>query len=256
MLRMPRRITISWEGHDIVDLIVRRVLESHVVASAFSLNQEQLKSAPGRQQIYWTLLPKEVESQDAISWLISHTSDATGSISPRNVITLLRLARNNQMQAAFRNDTDFSRIGSLLSASSLRAAWLQLSEARLQDTIYAEFNQLRPYLEKLVGRYTTYSDTELASILGLELRSEEFRQTAIDLKYAGVMRQAANGSFLIPLLYRPALRANERGKPRSNTERRRPRRGGRRREFFELAVYGADDSTDERRDRPPEDSSS
>ena len=114
-------------------------------------------------------------------WLITHTSDATDSINPRNVVTLLRLARNIQMQAAFRNDTDFDRIGSLLSASSLRAAWLQLSEARLQDTIYAEFNQLRPYVEKLVGRYVSYSDTVLASILGLDLGSDEFRQTVISL---------------------------------------------------------------------------
>ena len=157
-------------------------------------------------------------------WLITHTSDATDSINPRNVVTLLRLARNIQMQAAFRNDTDFDRIGSLLSASSLRAAWLQLSEARLQDTIYAEFNQLRPYVEKLVGRYVSYSDTVLASILGLDLGSDEFRQTVISLKYAGVMRQTATGVFQIPYLYRPALRAHEAGR----SGRRRQRDGRKR----------------------------
>lgn len=210
-----RRMTISWEGHDVVDLISRRVLESRAIVSAFSLSQEQLKSQTGRRDIYLKLLPKEIENQDTISWLLNHTSDATGSISPRNIVTLLRLARDTQMQAAFRNDVDFNKIGSLLSANSLRTGWLQLSEARLQDTIYAEFNQLRPYLEKLVGRYSSYSDRQLARVLGLELESEQFRQTAIDLKYAGLMSQSANGIFRIPLLYRPAMRANERGKPRS-----------------------------------------
>ena len=115
-----RRIAIRWKSEDIVELITRRVLESRAVAAAFSLNREQLKSDSGRQQIYFTLLPAAVESSDSKGWIAEHTSDATGSLNPRNVVTLLRMARDAQMQQAERNDTDFSRIGSLLSARILK----------------------------------------------------------------------------------------------------------------------------------------
>ena len=230
-----RRMTIEWEYGDVADLIARRVMDSKVIVEAFSFVPEQLSTPTGRQTVISKLLPREIESADVLNWVIGRTSDATEAINPRNVVTLLRLARNNGLLAASRDSTDFQ--GSLLMSVTIRKAWAELSRIRLQDTIYAEFNQLRPYLEKLTGRYSSYSSQELANWLGLSIDSEAFRRAAIDLKYAGIMRQSSRGTFTVPLLYRPALRVMDRGKPGSNAIKRRRRRGPRQAGFSELEGY-------------------
>jgi hypothetical protein len=174
-LRVQR---IQWDRATIVDLIAKRVAESKLIRSTFSITPASLTTSNGRNTVCYIAIPSRMESQDGIDWLIRQTVDATHEPTPRNIITLLRNARARQLQICDRDDPEFEEIHSLISTISTREGWRELSVARLEDTIYAEFNHLRPIIEKLRGRYTTYTASELARTLGLDVDSETFRRGA------------------------------------------------------------------------------
>jgi cold shock CspA family protein len=204
---------ISWDTKTLVDVVARRVYESTSIRDTFKLDSALLRTDPGRHEICQIALPAAIESQDVFGWIIQRTTDATGAPNPRNVLTLLREARSHQLQICDRDSTSFkANGGSLIGRNAMRSGLRSTSTIRLEDTLFAEFNHLRPLIEKLRGRLPAYRGAELARTLGLTQDSDDFEQAVSDLKYAGFLRQSPNGVLSIPILYRAALNLQE-GRP-------------------------------------------
>ena len=197
-----RRQKIRWDTPTIVDLIARRVAESTVITKALGFDS-QLTSAPARRRLCAALLPPV--KPDGVTWVVNRTTDSSGVPNPRNVITMLRFARSAQLAICDRNDPDLEVQGTLMTTRAMEEAWREVSEARLEDTIYSEFPQLRRTVERLRGRSFRYAPTELARALSLRQDSKAFREVVEDLKYGGLLREARASGYSVPLLYRPGL---------------------------------------------------
>lgn len=195
-----RRQEIVWDTASIVDLVARRLAESELVTGALGFGRA-LTSADARRDLCYKVLPRV--APDAMTWIINHTVDSSDTPSPRNVITLLREARRAQLRICDMNDPDLKTQGTLIADAALDQAWRQTSAIRLQDTIWVEFPQLQPVVERLRQKAGRYTPANLANLLGMSENSSEFLELVDDMQYAGLLRKAKTLS--IPLLYRPGL---------------------------------------------------
>ena len=203
---------ITWDNKTIIDMVARRIVESESIRQTFDVDRSQLSSESGRLAIYRTIIPALIESQDVFGWIIQRTTDATGEANPRNVLTLLTQARSRQLQICDRDDPDIKDGEPLIRSRAMRQALRDLSTIRLEDTLYAEFNHMRPWIEKLRGRFIDYAPSELANALGLNVSSATFANVVADFKYSGFMRESPNKRLSIPILYRASLGIQE-GRP-------------------------------------------
>lgn len=219
---------IIWDFKSIVDLVAKRIIENEVFQSTFNLDPSITTSEAERRLIALKVLPRVLENQDIFSFIIQRTTDAHDEPNPRNVLTLLRLARIRQLQICDRDDPDLDENGSLIGPVALSGAVRDLSKTRLEDTLFAEFNQIRPYVEKLRGRQFSYNGDELAKAFGLSVDSEEFGKLVEDVKYSGFMRGSAGGRLSVPLLYRPGL--NLQGKREDAVEKAKQAKRAQRKE--------------------------
>ena len=208
---------ISWDTKSIVDLVSKRIVDNETFRTTFGIEANQIASEVDRRSVVTRVLPAEMESLDIFSFVIQRTVDASDEPNPRNVITVLRLARQSQLRICDRDDPEYGLYGSLIGQDAMKAAMKELSSTRLEDTLFAEFHQLRPYVEKLKGRSFIYTREELASVLSLSLNEYQFSRLVEDLKYSGFMRESGSGQLSVPILYRPALHLYS-GRLKSHTE--------------------------------------
>ena len=195
---------IRWTSDDILNMISLRILSNTELCSAFGLLTASPANPADRLKACSVVLPAVIDNDHVLSWLVKHTVDGSGAPNPRNVITLLRVARSVELRVCERDDVSISRYGALIGPGSMKAGGDELSRRRLSDTLLAEFPNIQPYVEKLRGVAVTWHD---ASTLCRHLGLPRTDMAVIDeLIYSGFIRRDEGGTFSLPLLYRPALR--------------------------------------------------
>jgi hypothetical protein len=180
---------ISWDIKSIVDLVTKRIVGNETFRTTFEIEANETASEADRRSVVTRVLPAKMENLDIFSFMIQRTVDASDEPNPRNVITLLRLARQSQLRICDRDDPEYGLYGSLIGQDAMKAAMKELSSTRLEDTLFAEFHQLRPYVEKLKGRSFIYTREELAGVLSLSPNGDQFNRLVENLKYSGFMRE-------------------------------------------------------------------
>lgn len=82
-----------------------------------------------------------------------------------------------------------------------------MSEARLIQTVYAEYPSLRQWMEKIEGQKTQHTGETLAEVWGVSVG--EAREIASKLVDAGFFERRGHREkpvYWTPFLYRPALK--------------------------------------------------
>lgn len=138
-------------------------------------------------------------------WILGRVKDGTGSIAPREVIHLLTAARDAQL-SMLELGMDPPPAGEIWSRQALREAMLPVSQARLEQTIYAEYPDLKKAIVGLNGEKTGQALYSLSRIWGVS--KEEARVTADALVEIGFFERRGIKSFpeyWVPFLYRSGL---------------------------------------------------
>ncbi len=200
-----RRTVIDWDDDSLTDLIFQRIARNAEFRQIFSIPLA-VNSDRTRRTHLMKLFPPTMDGQNTISWMFAVTTDGSEQLNPRNVLALLREARQHAMQTARRNDEAFETFNALFPATSLIEGRRKLSEMRLNNNIYAEFNNLRSQVERLRGPEGNFTRGKLAARLKLP-DSPELSNAIEDLVYAGVLRRQAGDVYAIAELFRPAMHA-------------------------------------------------
>ena len=139
-------------------------------------------------------------------WILGRTRDATGRNAPRELIHLLNCARGDQVRrlevggTAPSGEQMFDRI-------AFKGALPEVSQVRLEQTLYAEYPSLKESLEKLRGAKTQQTLTTLATIW--KTSREDTGKIAHELVEAGFFEQKGttdNPQYRVPFIYRDALK--------------------------------------------------
>jgi hypothetical protein len=136
---------------------------------------------------------------------VSRTTDATGESAPRELIHLLSSLRVQQL-----NRLDVGNPPppgeELFERAAFKQALVEVSEVRLKKLLYAEFPDLKPFIERMAGEKTLQRRGTLAEIW--QVTQEQAAEVADRLVTVGFFSRSGEKSdpeYQVPFLYRPAL---------------------------------------------------
>ena len=211
---ITRSITIRWDKNTLLNLIVRRLLRNDSIAEYLDVDPEEVLDDIERQRsLFYRVFPDQIDvgkrKPTSLDWMLSRIVDASDENVPRELIHLLTTARTIQIK---RLQTGFDEPSgeNLFDRGTFRDALPEVSQIRLENTLYAEYPDLKPWLEALEGEKTKQYPETLAEIW--DISQEEALARAKRLNEVGFYEMRGTNqdpSFWTPFLYRPALNLSQ-----------------------------------------------
>ena len=218
------RLRLRWNTPAVMRLIAARVVRSPHAAEAFDVEADQdpsLLSKEDVDKIWLALLWKRThlgsdEHPDRhFVGFLQGLADGSGQFNPRVLLAFFSLMARLQAASDEESDRQLPASRPLIQDSAAQKALVDVSDARLNQYIYAEFQHLKPYVRSLVEKPNAFrSKGELLQALGLR---DEPRSTEIirELVGCGLLATGEKSfAYSIAKLYKPALRSQ---KPRSSS---------------------------------------
>lgn len=211
---ITRSINIRWDKNTLLNLVIRRLLRNESIVRHLGVDKELVLDDIERQrEVFYSVFPDQIDvgsrKPTAFDWMLSRIVDASDENVPRELIHLLTAARSIQIK---RYETGFDEPDGtqLFDRQSFRDALPEVSQTRLENTLYAEYPNLKPWLEALEGEKTEQYPETLAEIWNID--EEEALERAKRLREVGFYEKRGSNqdpSFWTPFLYRPALNLSQ-----------------------------------------------
>lgn len=201
---------LNWSKETLLNLLIRRVLDNDVIIKEYGINKNEILSDITKQEkLFYRIFPLQVDlgskKSTTLDWVLARTRDGKGSNTPRELIQLFTHARNIELKKL---ETGINNLENeqVISRQSIKEAVDQVSKHRTEQTIYAEFPILKPYIEKLRGDKAEHT----LATLSKKWQTEESKSNEIakELEKIGFfeLRGSINDpKFKIPFMYRPYL---------------------------------------------------
>ena len=203
---ITRDITIQWNDQALMNLIIRRVLQNDALCQYYDVDQETvLASADAQEERFYRMFPDQVEPglrrPATFKWMLTRTQDGFGRTAPRELIHLLEAVRTAQILTIEQGE-ELPPGEVLFSTAGVKSGLPEVSRVRLEQTLYAEYPELKARMEALDGGKTDQSVASLARLW--RVNEHTARSVAQKLIEIGFFEQRAD-SFWVPFLYRDAL---------------------------------------------------
>jgi hypothetical protein len=209
--KIEAEITIAWEPEQLVDLVIRRMLQSTAVHKLYRLSPEQVhactKGYLAQRQLFDRIFPPRIDDMDTLLWICSQLENGSGDVTPRTFLKVVHFAIERQ------DDRRVDAEGeALVDVSSLKWAQARSSEEYYTKAFRAEHATLRDFAQALHGCHAGNTLGKLHAIwMNIprhhRMTLQAARQAAIDLTESGFFSQhkADDGYHWVAPLYRAAL---------------------------------------------------
>jgi hypothetical protein len=203
-------LTIEWTKASLLNLIARRAAQNATILDHVRRSRDVvLATADSQKAFFDDLFPEQVEvgvqKSSTLDWLIGRTRDGTRQPAPRELIHLLNSLRDVQVRRLEIGDPDPEN-NRLFSRAVFKEALPQVSKTRLEQTLFAEYPEIKTYVEQLRGQKTQQTSDTLAAIW--KLSTDETTRVARMLVELGFFEERGERDepiFWVPFLYRDAL---------------------------------------------------
>jgi hypothetical protein len=207
---IERALTIQWNTEDLTNLVVRRAISNEAICEFYKVDRNDiLANYASQEEFLARILPDQVETgpnkPKTFQWMLGRTRDATQVTAPRELIHFLNELRNVQINRMELGDAHLSG-EKLFEQAAFKEALPAVSKVRLEQTLFAEFSALQPYMEAMHEQKATQPLSSLQTIWGVS--AEEARKLAAQLEQIGFFEKLSGQqgtSWRVPFLYRPAL---------------------------------------------------
>ena len=198
-----RKIDIVWDDEDLIDMVVRRILQSDDL-------RKILGDTEDNDRIIALLLPDQIDVGDkkpkTKTWIMGRIRDGNDNRPPRNMIDLLNKARESQIRREQRSPREVDpSSGPIIEADSVKRAFTQLSEQRVQDTLLAEAADLAEVIQQFRDGKSEHNPSSLRATIG---EVQDYAQTVQSLVDIGFLEELGQ-NHKIPVLYRDGLRMKQ-----------------------------------------------
>jgi len=206
---ITKHITIEWDKNSLLNLVLRRILKNAAVCDFYRVEQNDvLSTARGQSILFYRVFPNKVEvgpnKSQTLDWMLSRTMDGTRKTAPREVIHLLNCSREKQLKF-FEEGVEEPEGEALFSRPALKESLPQVSEVRLLQTLFAEYPDLKSYIERLKGEKTLQFPSTLALIWAIHEREAlTIAHRLVDVGFFEHQGTKIAPSFWVPFLYRDA----------------------------------------------------
>lgn len=208
---ITRDLTIEWSDNALLNVVAQRSAANPKLLAHYGIGDkaEVLSKVSEQRRLFYRMCPDQVDQGERKSstfdWMLSRTRDGTSRNAPRELIHLLNCLRDEQVRQ-FEIGGALPEGEKLFARASFKLALPEVSRARLEQTLYAEYPALRSHVEELRGEKTLQTAATLASIWGTS--EEEAAEEASRLVAVGFFEQRGyrtSPEFWVPFLYRDAL---------------------------------------------------
>jgi hypothetical protein len=205
-----RYVILDWTQPALLNLIMRRLLNNAVLTNEFGIDGAAvLQDAEQQEELFYRFFPNQVEQgpqkAPSFKWLVTRCADGTGKTAPREMIHLLNcileqeIKRLEQGGAPTPGDQLFDR-------SVFKLALPTVSDARLNQYLYAEYANQRPFVSKLDGQKAEQTPDSLSDLWGIDRGSVIAKaKELVDLGFFEERGTREHPTFWVPFLYRDAL---------------------------------------------------
>jgi hypothetical protein len=206
---ITRTLTITWSKDLLLNLLMRRALQSSQLCSFYSIDADRvLEDLASQRQEFERMLPPQIDPGQrrpkALDWILSRVRDGKGYEAPRELIQLFNAAREAQlrsMEIGEQPDGD-----PILTGEAFKQGLKSVSHRRLYQTLYAEYPALKPYIEKLRGEKSEHTSSTLEAIWGLdESATASMIEKLINVGFFESRGDKGGITYWVPFLYRDAL---------------------------------------------------
>lgn len=205
---ITRDITITWGEQSLMNLVIRRVLQNESLREYYSVEEDTvLASVDAQRNLFYRMFPDQVEPGPAkpktFNWMLGRTRDGTRRSAPRELIHLLEAVKAAQIRNLELGE-EAPGGEALFSATALKSGLPEVSRARLEQTLYAEYPELKPNIELFEGKKTEQSLASLASLWRIDAdRARDLAQKLVEVGFFEPRTQTE--TYWVPFLYRDAL---------------------------------------------------
>ncbi len=190
--------------------MVSRAIQNETLQDYYSVSRnEVLGSYDSQEKFLYQMFPGQVDvgpnKPNTFDWMLGRTRDGAGENAPRELIHLLNSLREVQVRRLEIGEAEPDG-EQLFVRAAFKEALPEVSRARLEQTLFAEYPALRPWLEKLRGAKTLQTPGTLARIWGDG--AEEAQALAGQLVEVGFFERRGSREkpqYWVPFLYRDAL---------------------------------------------------
>lgn len=206
---VTRSVTIEWSESALLNLVVRRLLNNPALTRYTGTDPETVLADAARQREWFDrLVPDQIDSGKnprTFEWMLGRVRDGAGIVAPREVIHVLDQAREQQLASLERGEPEPEE-SSIFNRAAFRDALPEVSRVRLEQTLYAEYPDLKPYLERLQGEKTNQSVESLAELWNVKPdEAHGIAARAVETGFFELRGENEEPSYWVPFLYRPAL---------------------------------------------------
>lgn len=207
---ITQSITITWDHKSLLNLVIRRLLHNAIVPEFYHVEPAAvLASSSEQEKLFYRIFPSQVDAGEkkltTLDWLLTRTADGSGNTAPRELIHLLSAARDHQLKLLEMGAQE-PPVEALFERGALKAALLDVSKVRFEQTLCAEHPSLKPFLTKLEGEKTQQTPGTLARVWGVqETTALAKAEQLTDIGFFQKRGTKEQPLFWVPFLYRGAL---------------------------------------------------
>jgi hypothetical protein len=201
---------LDWKPASLLNLIVKRLLNNPALIKEFGIDAKSvLRDFRAQSDLFYRFFPKQVEQgsrkSTTLDWIISRCADASGKTAPREIIHLLNSAREQEVARVERGEN--APPGDIVFDHTVfKPALATVSEARLVQTIFAEYPDLKPWLTALEGEKTEQTLESLSAIWKTsEGEAARRAQLLVEIGFFEKRESGGLSTFWVPFLYRDGL---------------------------------------------------
>jgi hypothetical protein len=203
---ITRDVTITWNNASLLNLLVRRILQNTDLVDAYQVDAEQVARSSAAQRAFLSrLVPPKVDlgrNPATFEWMLNRVADGSGTPAPRELIHLMTKTRDEQLAMLERGDPE-PEGEQLFSRQAFREALPEVGRVRLEQTLFAEYPNLRHALESLRGEKTSQTVKSLGAIWNMDMSAARVR--ADELVEVGFFLRRGpktDPQYSVPFLYR------------------------------------------------------
>ena len=201
---------LLWSKESLLNLLIRRVLDNQVLIEKFNLDKEKILSDINKQEeLFYRIFPKQIvpggKRPATLDWILSRTKDGKGINAPRELIQLFTHARTIESKR-LENGINELLDDQIISRQSFKEAVNDVSKQRIEQTIYAEFPDIKEQIELLRGDKAEHGLDTLMNKWSLDKQSTLIiAKRLISIGFFEQRGEVTNPKYKIPFMYRPYL---------------------------------------------------
>lgn len=205
-----RYVVLDWSEASLLNLIMKRLLKNEALVSEYKLDVKAILSdAKVQEEVFYRFFPTQVDQgpqkASTFKWLITRCADGTRKTAPREVIHLLNTILEQEI-ARLENGGAVAPNDQLFDRSVFKTALPAVSQARLNQYLYAEYPSEREFVSKLDGQKAEQTAQSLSELWALSAEDAlKKARRLVDLGFFEERGEKSNPTFWTPFLYRDAL---------------------------------------------------